>query len=142
MICKSSLAGDDDTCEINIKIADMILNVHISEVFIAAVLILSWKIITNGMTIFHLTFIENFSIYVEKSPVFERQMRNWISAMGDSRFEVRWWSILLVKPYCEFSIPYSWTSIVVEISNSIFTIRWATVWVAIAAPRLWPVTLY
>lgn len=95
----------------------MVLDVDVCLVVVAAIFVLAGHIVAHYVAVFYLTFVEDFSVYVQETPVFKRKMRHWIAAMSHTTFEVASSSVLLVEPNSKFGISDTRTSIIVKISD-------------------------
>lgn len=95
----------------------MVLDVNVCKVTVTAVFVLASHVVAHNVAIFDLSFVENFGVGVEETPVLHRQVRHWITAMSYTSLEVPSSSILLVEPNSKFGVSDTRTSIVVEISD-------------------------
>lgn len=112
------MAGQDDAGEIDIVIGDMVKCIRVYLVFIAAVLVLSGRVIANNTSLAHFSLVENFSVHMQKAPIFEGKVRNWILSVGDSGLEVVM-TEQVIEPGSKLGISNPWTSEIVELSDFI-----------------------
>lgn len=113
------MAGEDDSSKVNVVIGNMVQGIGVNLVLVAAVFILTRCIIADHMSLAHLSFIEDLSIDMQKSPILEGQVRYWVLAVGHSGFEAVL-SELVVEPCCELGISHPRTSKIIELSDLIF----------------------
>jgi hypothetical protein len=114
---KSSLAGDDDAGEVDIKIANVIVHIHVGNIVVAAVLVLARCIIAHHMAVLDLALVKHLRIHMQEAPILKRQVRHGITAMGDSSLEMGRTSVLLVEPHCELGITDPGAAKVVEVGD-------------------------
>lgn len=114
------MAENDDACEVNIEIANMVIHVHISKVSVTAALILASHVVAHHMPVLDLALVKDLSVHMQETPILKRQVRNWITAMSDSALEVRSASVLLVEPDCELGITHSRRPEVIEMGHFVF----------------------
>lgn len=95
----------------------MVEDIAVNFVFIAAVFILSSGVIADNVAFSIEAFVENFSVQMKETPIFKRQMRDWILSVGHSGLEMSL-SVDIVEPNSKFRVSDSWASICVKIGNS------------------------
>jgi hypothetical protein len=66
----------------------MVIHIHISTIFVTAALILTSHVIAHHMAVLDLTLVKDFSVHMQEAPILKRQVRDGITAMGDSSLEM------------------------------------------------------
>lgn len=112
----SGLTGEDYAWEIDVVIGDVVDDVYVEFVAVAAVLILCCGIIANCVPLFLVSLVEDLGVDVEESPVLEGEMGDWIFSMGNSCFKVVH-SVELVEPSSEFTVSDSRAAVVIELNH-------------------------
>ena len=94
----------------------MIVDICVEFVLVTAFFVLTMIVITYDCSLLYSSFVENFGVDVQKTPVLEGKMRNWISSMGHSSLEVTT-SVHFIEPNCKLCVSDPWGAIVVKLCN-------------------------
>jgi hypothetical protein len=112
----SGLAGQDYAGEVDVVIGDMVDDVYVDFVAVAAALILCCSVVADYKALFLISLVEDLGVDMEESPVLEGEMGDWIFSMGYSCFEVVH-SVELVEPSSEFTVSDSRAAVVIELNH-------------------------
>ncbi len=112
----SGLTGENNAWEIDIVIGHVIDHVCVEFIAIAAGLVFCWCIIADYIALFLISFVEDFSVDMQESPILEGEMGHWIFSSRYSRLEVVH-SVELVEPCSEFTVSHARAAVVIELNH-------------------------